>query len=132
MPDKLFTPGLANRTLPLVRTIVADILERARDLRTQEEAPTSSKTKDEREFIQQDILEMMEELENLGATFKDWDFSVGLVDFPAIINGQDVLLCWRSDEDSVAHYHTADQGFDGRQPIPVELMADVGNENSRN
>ncbi len=132
MPDKLFTPGLANRTLPLVRTIVADILDRARDLRTQEEAPTSSKTEDEREFIQQDILEMMEELENLGASFKDWDFNVGLVDFPAIINGQDVLLCWRSDEDSVAHYHTPDQGFNGRQPIPVELMADVGNENSRN
>jgi hypothetical protein len=128
MKRKLFTPAEANRTLPLVRSIVTDLLERARDLRTHEDAGTTTTVQEEeRELIQQEILEMMEELENLGASFKDWSFDVGLVDFPARIDGEDVLLCWRSDEDQVAWFHRPDDGFDGRQPIPDDLMDEVGN-----
>lgn len=128
MKRKLFTPAEANRALPLVRSIVTDLLERARDLRTHEDASTTTTVQEEeRELIQQEILEMMEELENLGASFKDWSFDVGLVDFPARIDGEDVLLCWRSDEDQVAWFHRPDDGFDGRQPIPDDLMDEVGN-----
>lgn len=123
---KLFTPAEANRALPLVRSIVSDILDRARELRDRESRPAGVGEHDEREQIRQDILSMMEELEHLGATFKDWDFELGLVDFPARIGGQEVLLCWRSNEDSVRWFHAPDAGFAGRVPIPDELLEDDG------
>ncbi|MFC5471078.1 DUF2203 domain-containing protein [Cohnella suwonensis] len=41
----------------------------------------------------------------------------GLLDFPAVINGEDVLLCWREGEDRVMHYHTWHDGFQGRKPL---------------
>jgi hypothetical protein len=124
MVAKLFTPAEANRTLPLVRTIVADILERARELRDRAEEPPSAGEDEERELIQKDIVRMMQEIEALGATFKDWDFELGLVDFPARIDGRDVYLCWRSNEDRVAWFHARDEGYAGRRPIPDELLDD--------
>jgi len=123
---KFFTPAEANRALPLVRSIVSDILDRARELRDREGRPAGAGEADEREAIRQDILAMMEELEQLGATFKDWDFELGLVDFPAKIDGREVLLCWRSNEDRVRWYHAPDAGFAGRVPIPDELLEDGG------
>ena len=45
------------------------------------------------------------------------DINVGLLDFPAEINGQQVLLCWRYGEDEVAHYHGIHEGFNGRSPL---------------
>ena len=126
MPRKLFTPAEANRALPLVRSIVADILDRARELRERESRPARPGERDEREQIRQDILSMMEELESLGATFKDWDFELGLVDFPARIEGREVLLCWRSNEDRVRWYHGPNEGFAGRMPIPEDLLEDEG------
>jgi hypothetical protein len=108
--------------LPLVRSIVSDILEKARELRGRDDEAATAVEEEERELIQQDILYSMEELERLGASFKDWNFDVGLVDFPSVIHGEEVLLCWRSDEDAVRFFHAPDTGFDGRQRIPDELM----------
>lgn len=119
---KLFTPVEANRTLPLVRGIVADILEGARELRGLTALSTDPENDEEIEQIRQDILDLMQEIENLGAAYKDWDFKVGLVDFPARIEGKDVLLCWRSDEAAVAWFHDPQQGFAGRRPIPESLL----------
>ncbi len=122
MTNRLFTPAEANRTLPLVRIIVADILEQARLLREREDSGGGDGADEETKRIRKDLVGMMRELENLGATFKDWNFEVGLVDFPARIDGRAVLLCWRSDEDRVTWYHDADEGFAGRRPIPEELL----------
>ena len=41
----------------------------------------------------------------------------GLVDFPAIVDGEEVYLCWMLDEPEVGHWHEPDAGFAGRQPI---------------
>ncbi len=41
-----------------------------------------------------------------------------LVDFPAVIDGKPVLLCWRLGEPAVTHYHGYDDGFAGRRPLP--------------
>jgi len=119
---KRFTPALANRTLPLVRSIVDDILERAKELRGKTALSKNPASDEELELIQQDILRLMEELESVGCTYKDWDFEVGLVDFPARINGEEVLLCWRSDESAVRYFHTPEGGFAAREPIPDRLM----------
>ncbi len=41
----------------------------------------------------------------------------GLVDFPHIKDGREVLLCWQLDEERVAYWHELEAGFAGRQPI---------------
>ena len=61
----------------------------------------------------------VDELQRLGLLVKDLD--EGLVDFPARAGGGDeVLLCWRLGEESVAYWHTAEAGFAGRRPLPIE------------
>jgi hypothetical protein len=64
----------------------------------------------------------MKELEEIGCSYKDWSFELGLVDFPSIIDGKEVLLCWRSDEESVKYYHGLLEGFAGRKPIPDDYL----------
>jgi len=44
----------------------------------------------------------------------------GLVDFPALRHGETVLLCWMLGEDHVAHWHTIEDGFAGRRPLPLD------------
>lgn len=42
----------------------------------------------------------------------------GLIDFPAVIDGRAVLLCWKDPEPEVAFWHTLEGGFAGRKPLP--------------
>jgi hypothetical protein len=60
----------------------------------------------------------VEELNGLGVLVKDLDR--GLVDFPALREGREVLLCWQVGEDEVAFWHGIDEGFAGRKPLPFD------------
>jgi hypothetical protein len=116
---KLFTPRKANETLPLVRKIVSDILETGRQMRALAEKIGAGAEENPEVVRLMDQLEVLfDELETIGCSYRDWNFSMGLVDFPAKIGGREVLLCWRSDEPSLQYYHEADAGFAGRKPIP--------------
>jgi len=46
------------------------------------------------------------------------DLSRGLIDFPAIIGGREVFLCWEQDEDDVEFWHDLETGFGGREKLP--------------
>ncbi|HUL16253.1 MAG TPA: DUF2203 domain-containing protein [Terriglobales bacterium] len=50
-----------------------------------------------------------------GCLVKDLD--VGLLDFPAIIDNEEVYLCWKLGEDRIRYYHRQDEGFAGRKPL---------------
>ena len=45
------------------------------------------------------------------------DISTGLIDFPALVAGRPIWLCWRLGEADVANWHAHDQGFDSRRPL---------------
>ena len=45
------------------------------------------------------------------------DLERGLLDFPAIIGGKEVFLCWEQDEDAVEFWHDLDTGFSGRERL---------------
>jgi hypothetical protein len=45
------------------------------------------------------------------------DIEQGLIDFPSHREGEEVLLCWRLDEEKVAFWHYPDAGFGGRRPL---------------
>jgi hypothetical protein len=117
-----FTPAEANRTLPLVRRVVADLIERGREIRRLAPRQAEDDIRVRVAVLEGEIRALAEELERIGCSYKDWGFEAGLVDFPSEIEGERVLLCWRSDEDSVAWYHTPEAGFAGRTPIPSELL----------
>ncbi|MCA9055793.1 MAG: DUF2203 domain-containing protein [Planctomycetaceae bacterium] len=132
-----FTIDAANRTLPLVRMIVQDIvdlyndLDRRRDrlvaLRSRR-GSTSRSAEDpyEAEVIQMEseletdvdqLQGFIDELKKIGAELKDP--AIGLVDFPAMIDGREVCLCWRLGEPAVGFWHELDAGFSGRRPLPA-------------
>jgi hypothetical protein len=48
------------------------------------------------------------------------DLELGLVDFPAWLEGREVNLCWRLGEQRVGFWHAVDEGFAGRKPWPAE------------
>jgi len=45
------------------------------------------------------------------------DLERGLVDFPAIIGGREVFLCWEQSEEDIDHWHDLDAGYAGRERI---------------
>ena len=130
---QLYTVERANRTLPLVRRIVEDIVrehERWQDAiaRLDLLTATSSDTVDLRvvalekevQSIARDIDAFQGELEALDIQLKDR--RIGLVDFPTELDGRRVLLCWRLGEPSVQYWHDEDAGYAGRQPLSPTLV----------
>jgi hypothetical protein len=57
-----------------------------------------------------------EQLERLDVVVRDLER--GLVDFPALIDGREVYLCWLLDEPQVTHWHGIESGFAGRRRLP--------------
>lgn len=45
------------------------------------------------------------------------DLERGLVDFPAIIGGKEVFLCWEQDEEDVEFWHDLESGYGGRERL---------------
>ncbi len=134
-----FTVEQANKTLPLVQRIVADILEDYgvwRDLMRQFELLSADATDATGESEEQVTLRTqvddaahrinsyMEELAQIGCVFKG--FEQGLVDFHSKRDDRDVLLCWKHGEPAVEHWHELEGGFDGRQPVESESFQEDG------
>src|ERR1700679_1838439 len=123
MSERFFTPKEANQNLPLVKKIVEDIISKGKEAKI---LLTMTGTHYEREGklveIEHQIKNLMAQLENMGCYYKDWNFEIGLVDFPAIIHGQEALLCWRSDEPQVVWFHGYEDGYAGRRPVTQDLI----------
>ncbi len=61
------------------------------------------------------LREQIEAIQDTGCVIKD--IEVGLVDWPALHQGREVLLCWKYGEPEVGHWHELNTGFAGRRPI---------------
>jgi hypothetical protein len=135
---RVFTIEQANAMLPLVRAITSDLTTLARDVvdRRQRLAsfakrkPTmaSDPYAEELASMQQAVAddtqrlqEYIEELRRLGLEPKG--ALEGLVDFPALIDGKLVYLCWKLGEPEVTHWHDLDAGFAGRQSLVAGIAA---------
>jgi hypothetical protein len=125
---RYYTPEQANRTLPLVRSIVRDIIGTTQEVKhcvqqllDAESGPRRGDPNDKRNLNEQleqhrDRLESLRgELAALGIVLKDYE--AGLVDYWAKLDGRDVFLCWKHDEPEVDCWHELHTGFGGRQPI---------------
>jgi len=123
MVEKFFTPKEVNQILPNVRKIVEEVLSKANEARILMTTPDPlNERQGKLQELDAQIKALMGQLEDMGCHYKDWNFEIGLVDFPAIIHGQEALLCWRSDELQVEWFHGYDDGFAGRRPVTRELI----------
>jgi hypothetical protein len=130
----LFTVERANRTLPLVRKIVEDVVRQHRlwrekilelDLvastaRAGEPRERAEELERDAQVLAREIDGFQHELDELGILLKDR--RLGLVDFPSEMNGRQILLCWRLGEPEVQFWHEVDAGYTGRQPLSPSLV----------
>ena len=75
----------------------------------------TAKLRMERDHLVEAVQAALERIEATGCLVKDLD--VGLLDFPALIDNEEVYLCWRVGEDRIRFYHRQDEGFAGRKPL---------------
>ncbi|HEY7948271.1 MAG TPA: DUF2203 domain-containing protein [Acidimicrobiales bacterium] len=64
-----------------------------------------------------DAEEALQELDEHGIVLRDPDR--GLIDFPTVHCGREVLLCWQLGEDDLGWWHFPEDGFAGRRPLPL-------------
>jgi hypothetical protein len=133
MQEKIFTVQEAEQLIPKLEQIVESLFENRKsamdigqELARMEEQLRSSEVhgiepteymnkRTEMEFLVRIINEGLEAIEDMGAQPKDLD--LGLVDFPAILDGEEVLLCWKYGEKSIQFYHDHKEGYAGRKPL---------------
>jgi hypothetical protein len=120
-PRKRFSLDEANKSLPLVRRITADIVRTHGDaVRIQGDLERTDAKK--RATLQSQLEQAMhlledyvDELSEIGCELKD--YQTGLIDFTGRHKGHDVCLCWKLGEDKIGYWHEMETGFAGRQPV---------------
>ena len=143
---RLFTVEQANAALPLVRAIVKDLAELSREvverrerisfLSAGREKHAGDPYQDDLAQIEEDLEKdlqrlqgFVEELRDLGVEPKSG--TEGLVDFPSMMDGRVVYLCWRLGEPEVLHWHDVDAGFRGRQPLAAGTATQADGESGQ-
>lgn len=122
----LYTPQTANKALPEVRRMFADIVAKKnrvmvvqQDLQAIVESGGDFerfiKKKQELNSAVTALYKAIETLEATGVAIKSVD--EGLLDFPSKRFDEEVWLCWKAGEDEVKFWHGKDEGFMGRKPL---------------
>lgn len=135
---KIFTIDEAERTLPLLRRILADLkaeydtwreavaaydmLAGASRADTGETEPLITARTAVTDAANR-ITGFLLEIDAVGCLFKGFD--EGLVDFYALRDDCLVFLCWKLGEDRITHWHEIDAGFAGRQPIDFANFSEI-------
>lgn len=123
--SRYFTLEQAQVALEIIRPLVSEILEiRQSILKRQPEVwPVlakaagngGSKVASEiaQEFARLD--QAVRAILAMGVLLKD--VNIGLVDFPAWLDGREIYLCWKYGEEKISFWHEIDGGFSKRQPL---------------
>jgi len=133
---RYFTLDEANRALVLVRRVVADITSdyaNLSDLQETMEAAQESGRYDLAESARDKIIDTVNrvhdcsrELDSVGAELLDW--MLGIVGFPCIAGGREVMLCWIPDDREVLYWCEAGEDYverRGIETLPLEHHAPV-------
>ncbi len=122
--ERHFSRAQANALLPQLTNLLNQLRE-AKDELTDTEAhevlagagPTNGGGMEGRQvgiaFLE--VRRLLETIEQSGIVLRDIDR--GLVDFPAVIGGREVYLCWELGEAEVGYRHDLDAGYGGREPL---------------
>lgn len=121
---KRFSLAQANRSLPLVRRIVSDVVavhRQALEIQAQLDETVTSKqqaeVQDRMDAVTDRLRRFVDELTEIGCELKDYE--MGLIDFIGRHQGRDVYLCWKLGEEQITHWHELESGFAGRRPVSL-------------
>jgi hypothetical protein len=134
---KTFTLDEAQAVLPVVESLLNRALEAKQALAELEEAQQDlarrifvtggilvdrtaiKKRKINMAALVQRAKDSLQEIDAIGVQVKDLD--IGLLDFPCLLEGETVLLCWQRGEPRIAFWHRIEDGFRGRRPIDARF-----------
>jgi hypothetical protein len=133
LPMKTFTLDEAQALLPVLESLLKRAIEGKRAAESAEsdlsdlarriyisggmrvDTAKMAKMRAEMDGHLQKVRETVAEIDAIGVQVKDLE--TGLLDFPFRLDDDVVLLCWQMGESSIEHWHTADAGYKGRQPV---------------
>jgi len=128
---RLFTRGEAEALLPKIEPLLQEIRELGRKIAEHEaqlqvdqsklmsnghKPPADTETlQNEVRALNQSIRAHVDAILAMGVIVKD--LADGLIDFPSLLQGREVYLCWKLGEDGIHWWHEIEGGFAGRQPL---------------
>ncbi|MGJ9383415.1 MULTISPECIES: DUF2203 domain-containing protein [Salipaludibacillus] len=131
MITRYFTIKEANELLPTIIKEINELkmlqqdfesklkkLERVKhsmQLEVRNDTDSLFKMESEIEFIEMQVQLHVNNVQLTGAQLKG--IETALVDFPAIHNDEEILLCWKEGESHIAYYHSLQDGYSGRKPL---------------
>jgi hypothetical protein len=132
MAPRYFTLAEANAALAELRPLAEEMVAKRRELvdaQAQRAALGAQVGANGGDLTPSDFAEADEELEQAAAALARCveqiqaagvlvkDLDQGLLDFPSLRGGEEILLCWHVGEDQIAYWHGLDEGFAGRKPL---------------
>lgn len=135
--SKTFTLGEAQTLLPVVEALVRRAQTaglRAGEIEMEMQAlsqriflsggmhvdvTVAARRRAEREKAVQEAKDTLAEIEEIGVQVKDLE--QGLLDFPSVMDGKTVLLCWKLGEKEIGYWHSPEDGFAGRKPLDARF-----------
>ena len=140
---RLFTIDQANATLPLVRAITTDLSHIAQEVverRGRLQLLTAGRKLKAGDPYADELAQTEKELEKDAARLQEYVAELralgvepkgaidGLIDFPSMLDGQLVFLCWKLGEPEITHWHPIEAGYAGRQSLVAGTMAGASGE----
>jgi hypothetical protein len=137
MSDRTFTLDEAQSLLPVLesllrsaitaKTLIDEIEAEQQALNhriflqggTHVDVVAVARRKAERAKAEQRAHDALAEIDSIGVQVKD--LNIGLLDFPCLVEGEIILLCWKLGEKSITHWHGTTEGFAGRKPIDARI-----------
>jgi hypothetical protein len=135
--SKTFTLGEAQTLLPVVEALLrraqaagsrAAELEMEMQILSQRiflsggmhvDVTTAARRRAERDKCVQEAKDTLAEIDAIGVQVKDLE--QGLLDFPCVIDGKTVLLCWKLGEKEIGYWHSPEDGFAERKPLDARF-----------
>ena len=146
MPERTFTLSEAQSLLPILESLLRSAMDSKKiieqvDAELQEVAHRVflnggtllqvvplARRKAERQKAVQRAKDAVAEIHATGVQVKDLE--IGLLDFPCVVEGEVVLLCWKVGEKDISHWHNMTEGFAGRKPIDERISKAAGKKSN--
>lgn len=122
-PRRRFTLEQANKSLPLVKRIVGDIVRTHAEAAKIQQDYERAGPRDPKpllghlEQMLHRLEDYVDELSEIGCELKD--YQIGLIDFTGRYQGRDICLCWKLGEETITYWHEMNTGFAGRKPVSL-------------
>ena len=136
-----FSIEQATSMLPLVSVIAADISHLSRDLldrRRRLEFLLAGRDPNDKDVYHEELVQVQADLEKDSRRLREYLVEMkalgvepangpeGMVDFPSVLDGRKVALCWKLGEPEVIYWHDTEAGCAQRRPLTVGSIAEGG------